>query len=206
LEPIWKEQLKADKAQLEQERDRLNRAVDAMKKSIDAEKDATEKGKKQKSLADLEAELKKVNERLPVVSDQLAKNDFSALREQWKDEAYAIDAYRPLINKDLCLNCHSVGKVQISGPTGPNLDLTAERLRPDWTMHWIANPNRMFTYTTKMPQNFPNEKKADTKDMDFIGEPLDQVKAIRDALMDLNRLADMPVNRLRTTTPTEGGK
>ncbi len=180
MEPLFKEQLQAEKADLEAARD-------ALKKEIDAEKDEAAKKLKQAELTTLEANLK-------TVGDQLAKNDFTAQRDRWKrEDAYATDAYRLLTNKELCLKCHSIGKHEIQGAIGPNLALASERLRPEWTLHWVANPNRMFTYSTQMPQNFPNDKIQLQES--FHGSSLDQVKAIRDALMDLPRLADLPANR-----------
>ncbi len=94
MEPLFKEQLQAEKAALEAARD-------ALKKDIDAEKDEAAKKLKQAELTTLEANLK-------TMSDQLAKNDFTALRDRWKrEDAYATDAYRLLTNKELCLKCHS---------------------------------------------------------------------------------------------------
>jgi hypothetical protein len=191
MEPAWKEQLQEEKADLEAQRD-------ALKKAVEMEKDAEAKKQRQQDLMGLEAKLSKV-------SDQLAKSDFSGPREKWKQEdAYAVDAYRLVANKEICMKCHSVGRVHVEGEIGPNLNLAAERLRPEWTLHWIANPNRIFTYSTQMPQNFPNDKIQWQES--FHGSSADQVKAVRDALMDLPRLADMPANRSPRVPPMGGGQ
>ncbi len=198
LEPLFKEQLQQFKEQLQAQKAGLETQRDALKKEIDKEANEDAKKKKQETLTALEAELK-------AVTDQAAKADESPFREKWKQEdAYAVDAYRLLTNKDLCIKCHSIGKQEIQGAIGPNLSLSAERLRPEWTMYWLANPNRMFTYSTQMPQNFPNDKLQWQES--FHGSTLDQVKAVRDALMDLPRLAEMPANRLPQPVPAGGGK
>jgi hypothetical protein len=124
----------------------------------------------------------------------VGKGDLSAQRQRWETrEAYAGDAYRLLTNRDTCLKCHNIGKTEIQGPQGPNLALSAERLRPEWTEQWIAHPKRLFTYNPVMPQNFANEPdplKWGQQDR-FVGSPLQQARAVRDVLMDLPRLTDL---------------
>ena len=84
---------------------------------------------------------------------------------------------------------------------------TAERLRPEWTKRWIANPQRLFTYSPLMPQNFPRDS---VKYQDYlVGSSLQQAEAVRDVLMDLPRLADLPGVRdvvPPPPAPTGGGK
>ena len=53
------------------------------------------------------------------------------------------------------MTCHSVGDLRIGDEKGPNLDGVRDRLRPQWTYQWIANPKRFLTYPSLMPQNFP---------------------------------------------------
>jgi len=77
-------------------------------------------------------------------------------------------------------------------------------LRPEWTMYWLSNPNRMFPYSTQMPQNFASDKIQWQES--FVGPPLDQIKAVRDVLMDLPRVADMPANRTMTGGQSGGVK
>jgi hypothetical protein len=80
--------------------------------------------------------------------------------------------------------------------------LAPQRLRPQWTEQWIANPMRFLTYPNMMPQNFPADKPVGYNF--FHGTPRQHAEAARDALMDLPRLADMPVNRYRLAP--KGGK
>jgi len=120
-------------------------------------------------------------------------------------EAYATDAYRLLASNDRCLNCHQVGQLQAKQPTGPPLNLTAERLRSDWTLRWIASPQRLLIYPDgqhSMPQNF---KSNDQPWPEFQGTMLDQVTAVRDVLIDYPRVSAIPANRAYHP-PTGGNK
>jgi mono/diheme cytochrome c family protein len=125
-----------------------------------------------------------------------------------RPDAYAIDGYKLLLNKESCLKCHSVGTLQAEGPLGPNLMLSADRLRPEWTTEWLANPKRLFSYQTLMPQNFAKNE-IQWQDS-FAGPSLEQARAARDVLMDLPRIAELPeVRKLQPTAPpapASGGK
>ncbi len=133
------------------------------------------------------------------------KKNYGRLRKEWEEiGAYASDAYKLLTDRQLCLQCHDVGDVRTSSPQGPNLALTAARLRPEWVKEWIANPDRLFAYKPAMPQNFPNDS-VQYQDR-FTGSTIDQVIAVRDILMDLPRVADMPGNRSRAPVAAGGGK
>ena len=102
--------------------------------------------------------LAEADKRVRRLRARLKGKDFGALRRRWEaKEAYATDAYRLITNKELCLKCHEIGKVQIEGPQGPNRALAAVRLRPEWAGMFISHPKRLFTYTPVMPQNFPND-------------------------------------------------
>jgi hypothetical protein len=113
-----------------------------------------------------------------------------------------------------CVKCHSVGG-QV-GILAPNLDVANERLRPEWTKKWIANPAAMFPYTPVMPgiflyegdkpkaagelKKWEDEHKKWNDLMD--GDALDRIIGVRDVIFDLPRITDLPVNRFhRDTTP-----
>jgi hypothetical protein len=83
--------------------------------------------------------------------------------------------------------------LKIENANGPDLSIAFERLRPEWTFEWIANPDRMFGYSPTMPQNFPKDS-VDYKEY-FAGDPRDRARAARDVLMDLPRLDNLPANR-----------
>lgn len=55
-----------------------------------------------------------------------------------------------------------------------------------------------------MPQNFPRDSLNYQKVFD--GKSIEQVTAVRDVLMDLSRVADMPGNRSRAPVAAGGGK
>jgi mono/diheme cytochrome c family protein len=122
-------------------------------------------------------------------------------------DLYSIQAYRLVTNRNLCLQCHSLGKEEIKGAQGPNLALSADRLRPEWVEQWVANPIRMFPYNPVMPQNFKNHHDPlqwgymDT----FVGTPLQQTRAVRDLIMDLPRLTDLLANNPPPPPAAAGG-
>jgi mono/diheme cytochrome c family protein len=191
MEPVWADLLKRRIAETEA-------GLDAAKQAVKDAKDAEVKKQKQADLNELEARVKTWKE-------ERDKKNYDRLRKEWEtNEAYAVDAYKILTDSNLCLKCHNVGDVKIGSPQGPDLALTARRLRPEWVKEWIANPDRLFAYKPAMPQNFANDS---LKYQDrFVGKTIDQVIAVRDILMDLPRVADLPGNRSRAPIAVEGGK
>ena len=131
---------------------------------------------------------------------QLEQQGTTYLEESWK-----------LLNAPLCIKCHSLGgrEVKISDPKkdirGPTLELATERLRPDWTLLWLYKPVWLTPYTS-MPTNLPRDQKQFTEF--FHGDASLQTKAIRDALMNYNRLMEQQgkvVTDTSTPTPNAGG-
>jgi len=109
-------------------------------------------------------------------------------------EAYAADAFRVLTNI-ACITCHGIGPLPGGNPPqtqGPNLELSWQRLRPEWTARWLANPDRMISYATPMPANFPRTLDPYPQ---FHGSILEQALAVRDILMFFPKVVDMPANR-----------
>jgi hypothetical protein len=196
MEQAWEQDLKVRIADAEA-------GLGAAKKAVEDTKDAALKADKEKELANREAAIKKWKE-------QLEKKDFKDLRAEWDaKDAYATDAFRSITNKNLCLQCHDIGKITIQGPKGPNLALTAARLRPEWVKLWTANPKRMFPYEPIMPQNFPNDEAAIQQlKLPFVGTlatPEKIVEASRDVLMDLPRLSELPGTRILAPVATPAG-
>ncbi len=191
MEPVWQDALKRRIADAEA-------GLSATEEIVKQTKDAELKKQKQQDLDTLK-------ERIKTWKGELEKKDYNRLRKEWEETgAYASDAYKLLTDRNLCLQCHNVGDVVIQAPQGPNLSLTAERLRPEWVKQWIANPDRLFAYKPAMPQNFPNDK-LDYQDR-LVGPTIDQVTAVRDILMDLPRVSDMPGNRSRAPIGAGGNK
>jgi mono/diheme cytochrome c family protein len=191
MEPVWHDALKRRIAEAEA-------SLDAAKQAVQDVKGEEAKKQKQQDLDALQARIK-------TWKGELDKKDYGRLRKEWEETgAYASDAFKLLADRNLCLQCHNIGDVIISSPQGPNLSLTAERLRPEWVKEWVANPDRLFGYKPAMPQNFPNDT-LDYQDR-FVGKTIDQVIAVRDIMMDLPRIVEMPGNRSRAPIATEGGK
>jgi hypothetical protein len=70
---------------------------------------------------------------------------------------------------------------------GPDLQYAHDRLRPDWLLVWLAKPAWITPYTS-MPQVFP---KNQTQYPDFFGgDATAQTRAVRDALLNYNRLME----------------
>jgi cbb3-type cytochrome oxidase cytochrome c subunit len=169
----------------------LEGRVAELDKQAKATMDNDEKEKLQKAHDDMAAALEKTKALVETVKKK-------------PDDAYALGGYKLLLNKDSCLKCHSVGTLQAEGPLGPNLMLSADRLRPEWTLEWLANPKRLFSYQTLMPQNFAKDA-VEWQDS-FAGSPLDQARAARDVLMDLPRIAELPeVRKLQPAAPAPAG-
>src|SRR5262249_11717304 len=128
--------------------------------------------------------------------------------------AYTDDAVRLVASPtSVCLTCHNVGKTEIQGPKGPNLALTAERLRPEWVDKWLATPTRLFTSARLSAQTSARKRDREGSPAPvqyewqalFIGPPLEQVRAARDILMDPQRLANLPALKMIPPPAPAGG-
>jgi len=175
--------------------------------------EATVKVAKDDALATAQKQRDDLKKELDGLKTTLDKKDYKSLDEAWLEkDAYAADAYRLLANYNTpCLSCHQAGNLPFKAAQGPPLDLAWERLRPEWTLRWIASPDRMISYPTPMPQNFARNEvdaRGNSKlTKAFLGTPIQQVEATRDLLMALPRIADMPVNRYyQPPSAASGGK
>jgi hypothetical protein len=164
-------------------------------------------------IADLEERIKTADTKtkdglqaeLKTLQGEQEKKEFPTFRKQWEEsEAYAVDAFRLVAGegKSICLSCHAVGKIEPKDRKGPDLSLAWQRLRPEWTERWIANPDRFLTYRSIMIQNIkplaanPSPLDLALYGSQFHGTPLEQVQAARDYLMMYPRVMDLPVVRL----------
>lgn len=193
LKPIWEQQVKEENVQLDQ---RLAAAQLALKEA----KEESAKKSIQQTLEDLK--------------QQRASITPEAKQREWEDRyAYAADAYRMVANyNNICLSCHRVGNMPAKEEKGPALDLVWERLRPQWTEKWVANPVRMMSpYVSVMQANF-QKSDADPKGHgkvfpQLLGTPMEQATAARDLLLNFPRISELPVNRLyKPAQPAGGGK
>ena len=90
---------------------------------------------------------------------------------------------------------------------GPNLDLTTDRLRPEWVMLWIYRPAWITPYTS-MPALFSEtEAKFNLEnlpDWPFGGRegvPSTEAVGVRDALMNYHRLLEQQ-GKVEIPSPT----
>ncbi|HXG11553.1 MAG TPA: c-type cytochrome [Gemmataceae bacterium] len=200
LEAIWKQYRQDLEEQLKEVQERLKAAEAEVVRAKEAEAKADKDKKKLAADAVTRAmnnrdSLKKYAEGLQA---RLEEATPEALTQRWQDrQVYASDAFRLLV-RGPCLACHQAGGLGVAAK-GPPLDLSAERLRPEWTERWLANPRRLITYQTPMPQNFPRNQK-EYQDL-FKGTSREQVKALADLLMDLPKQAALPANRYYLTSP-----
>ncbi|MBI2000861.1 MAG: c-type cytochrome [candidate division NC10 bacterium] len=92
-----------------------------------------------------------------------------------------------------CSSCHLGGDRSPEGPAdewAPDLRLAARRLRPEWIVRWLLDPQRLLP-GTKMPSYFPD---ADSGPNDILdGEEDRQILALRDFLLTLGKALDSPV-------------
>ena len=108
------------------------------------------------------------------------------------DHDYLTESWR-LFNAPLCIKCHSLGGRPFKAVDpkkdirGPNLDMVRDRLQADWVQVWLSNP-KWFTPYTSMPQPFAKNQKLFPQH--FGGNGLKQTTAVRDALMNYNRLME----------------
>ena len=147
-----------------------------------------------------EATRKKWEDRVKLIQGQL---DLKPKAGSKVADLYSRQAYQLLTDKNLCLQCHTVGTIAIDKPQAPNLALAAERIRPEWMEMWIANPKRMFTYEPIMPVNFPNghDPLQWKYQESFTGPPIQEVRAVRDLLLDGPRLIDLIATYPPAATP-----
>ncbi len=126
----------------------------------------------------------------------VASSSVDKQKKAWEEkDAYITDAYRLVVNRTLCLQCHTIGDIETKNEImGPPLTNAYKRLRPGWLERWIANPQKFLPYETSMPMNFPADKPAQFQEF-FVGTPLERVQAARDLIMILPRAQAMPVNR-----------
>lgn len=216
LTPIWQTVLKDLEGQKEAAKTKLDAAQKAFKEAASREEEAKKRladskenkdGKKDegaegdfktaKANLDAATRVKDLWER--EMADLDAKLEASSVekqKQQWIErDAYLTDAFKLVVNKQLCWQCHQIGDLTVKNDVqGPPLQLAHKRLRPGWTERWIANPNRFLPYASSMPVNFPKDQPNAFEEF-FAGTPAERVQAVRDVLMVLPEASKLPSNR-----------
>jgi mono/diheme cytochrome c family protein len=198
--PAWEVDLK----------DRLNQVAQELRLA----EAAVERASKPDDKKAAEALRDKLKSQLDALAEEAKQTDkmgpyLTTLRETWERESvYATDAWRLLADRNSCISCHPLGRIAPSNNVGPSLVYAPERLRPDWTQRWIANPQRLLIYKSglnPMPQFFSLEKPDKATLEMFPGSVLDHSGAIRDVLMNFHQVLNLPENRIATPAPPAGG-
>ncbi len=200
--PLWEKLAKEQERSFQAELKKLEDVNTARKADLEAKFKAlkTDKGKEpeiRKDIDLLNAALKDSATDKARLESALNKLDVQSLRLAWEEkEAYAADAYRMVTSRKLCLQCHQVGNL---APTekdkqGPPLALANQRLRPEWIVQWVNQPQRFVPYPSLMPTYF-SEKEPKWQPI-HSGPALEQIHAVRDVLLNFPRVADMPINRV----------
>jgi hypothetical protein len=198
LRPIWQQILKDLEAKEKDAKAKMEAAkarFDSAKKAEDAEKDMAKKPALEAARKNEENVFQAWEAEWNALANQVKKSAVDEQRKTWEaDEAYATDAFRIVTNKQLCMQCHQVGKTPNTNQIqGPPLYFSHQRLRPGWLQRWIAAPQRFLTYGSSMPNNFPADKVGQYQEL-FAGAPLEQITGIRDALMAYPTVSALPVN------------
>jgi mono/diheme cytochrome c family protein len=105
-----------------------------------------------------------------------------------------LEAAKVLMSADYfaCFSCHQRGAQAPEGPPegwAPDLGMAHERLRPDWIIRWLRDPQKVQP-GTKMPSFYETDDEgnpAGGPDDVLEGDNLRQIKALRDYIMVLNQ-------------------
>ena len=98
---------------------------------------------------------------------------------------------KKIFNEFQCIKCHPVGNVPPPGSAStsdlaPDLTKARDRLKPEWIIEWLADPNKL-QEGTRMPTFFPDGQSA-LPDV-FGGDARKQETAIRDYVISIGRPA-----------------
>ncbi len=147
------------------------------------------------------------------------------LHEQLPEEKKQyLDVTWDAINVKLCNGCHAVAAKPYAGNPndpknirGPNLDVVADRLRPDWLKLWITKPDWITPYTS-MPAPYPPAQRqangtykhtfpellgGNTPERIGTAQELLQVQATRDGLMNYHQLMEHQRAVMAQATPAK---
>ena len=111
------------------------------------------------------------------------------LRDYKLTEKYPkfLSAGKILFEEFQCLSCHTTGKIpegKTPGDLAPNLALASGRLKPDWILDWLADPQKI-QEGTRMPSYFPDMQSPDP---DILGgNSMDQIQALRDYVFSIGQ-------------------
>jgi mono/diheme cytochrome c family protein len=106
--------------------------------------------------------------------------------------SYQPDPHYVAVGKKLftdlqCLSCHYTGKIpegKTPGDLAPNLSMAKDRLKPEWIVDWIINPEAI-SPGTRMPQFYPDLNEKSPLSDELGGDAREQIKALRAYVMTI---------------------
>jgi len=114
----------------------------------------------------------------------LDKVDYPFINTEIETESERLKVGADLFTKLQCASCHPTGNTLPPGKApedlAPNLQLAHERLRPDWVLQWLADPQKIFP-GTRMPSFFAAGQPNPFPEI-LNGDSKAQIQAIRDHL------------------------
>lgn len=120
---------------------------------------------------------------LAMHNKELELRDYKAFQP---DPKY-VSAGRKLFDDFQCLSCHFTGIIpegRSPADLAPNLALSRLRLKPDWIIDWIQNPE-VIQPGTRMPTYFPDMQSPDPEILG--GDAKEQIRALRDYVITLGK-------------------
>jgi len=114
----------------------------------------------------------------------LDKVDYPFINTEIETDSERLKVGADLFTKLQCASCHPTGNTLPPGKApedlAPNLQLAHERLRPDWILQWLADPQKIFP-GTRMPSFFAAGQPNPFPEI-LNGDSKAQIQAIRDHL------------------------
>jgi cytochrome c2 len=141
----------------------------------------------------------------PYEFDERNKSDYLE-RAELEHPRHLEGALSIIVDNNFCVKCHKVGDFSPTGTPramAPRLDRVHNRLRPEFTHRWIAEPAAILPYTG-MPQNFPPPPAPPNPAATalYTGTSDDQINAVVDLLMNFDRFAQDQLSIKSLVKPT----
>jgi mono/diheme cytochrome c family protein len=102
----------------------------------------------------------------------------------FKPDPEIAQAGQQLFEKFQCIKCHQMGKVEDISNLAPDLRLAHDRIKPEWILVWLKDPNAIMP-GTRMPSFFPGGM-SPAPDI-LGGDAQKKIRALRDLVMTLGR-------------------
>ena len=120
---------------------------------------------------------------LALHKQELELRDYKA----YQPDVKYVSAGKKLFEDLQCLSCHYTGKIpegKTPSDLAPNLTLAKNRLKPDWILSWISNPEAIQP-GTKMPSFYPELHEPSPFKSEIGDSVKDQIQALRDYVLTI---------------------